>query len=653
MSKISTILDKKIAKLKIVGEQIYKYRYYIALTVFALCVLLQINGSSIGEWGSFINSNISLDEGVVFGKSRAIRTDEWAVLTPMMFSQKYDGFSYFSTLLRATNTDVFMVYALPVANIMQIFRPFQLGFLLFGNSEGLSFFWCGRFIALFLVSFELMLIVTKKNKLLSFIGAVMVTLAPIVQWWFAVNGIAEIFIFGQLAIILLYKYMNDSNLKKRCLYLLGLVICAGGYILTFYPAWQIPMAYVFLALAIWIIIDNRKNCKISFKDIISIIITIIIFGCCMGYILYNSLDTIRAVMGTVYPGSRTLTGGGDWKRFFEYAIDIFLPQKDIYLNSNQCEEALMFGLFPVGIILSVINIIKSKKKDTLLVCLLIAYIFLGLYSIIGFPKIIATATLMSKVQPGRAILAIGFLDVLLLMRNLYIVDHPFIRKNAILLSLILTVILVTICKITHRMYLTKMMLAAMVIMCSYLFYFLFRYKAKYANYLFTIGITFVMIMAGGTVNPIRKGIDVIYESDIIKEVQVINHEEKGKWIVEELDFPRMNYMFTAGVQVINGTNTYPELDRWRNIDKENKYEYIYNRYAHIRVKLVSNQNDYKDKFELTFADAYTVYLMPEELKKLEVKYIFTTNNLEKYSTNSVSFEKKWDDSTYKIYKVKY
>ena len=653
MKKVSITIDEIIHKIKIGGEFVYKYRFCIAALLFILCLLLQISGSSIGAWGSFINSNVPPDNGVIIGKSREIRTDEWAVLTPMMFSQKFDGFNYFSSLLRASKTDVFMVYALPVFNLMQIFRPFQLGFLILGNSGGLSFFWCGRFIALFLVSFELMMILTKKKKLLSFTGAVMVTLAPIVQWWFAVNGIAEIFIFGELAIILLYKYMNDNNLQKRCLYLLGLVICAGGYILTFYPAWQIPMVYVFLALAIWVIIDNRKKFKINYKDIISILVAIILFSTCMGYILHNSLDTIKAVMGTVYPGSRALTGGGDWKRFFEYAIDIFLPKKDIYLNSNQCEEALMFGLFPVGIILSIINLIKTKKKDALLVCLLIAYTFLGFYCIIGFPKIIATVTLMSKVQPGRAILAIGFLDVLLLMRNLYIMDEPLKRKNAILISLILTVILVFICKITHRMYLTKMMLAAMIIMCSYLFYFLFRYKAKYANYLFTIGITFVMIMAGGTVNPIRKGIDVIYESDIIKEVQVINHEENGKWIVEELDFPKMNYLFTSGVQVINGTNTYPELNRWRKIDTEDKYEDVYNRYAHIRVKIEKEPKDVKEKFVLTFADAYTVYLIPNELKTLEVKYIFTTNDLEKFTTNEVQFQKKWSNEIYKIYKVNY
>ena len=105
----------------------------------------------------------------------------------------------------------------------------------------------------------------------------MITLAPIVQWWFAVNGIAEIFIFGELAIILLDKYMRNNNLKKRILYLAGLIICAGGYLLVFYPAWQIPIFYVFLALAIWVIVKNRKEFKINYKDVISIVAAILIY----------------------------------------------------------------------------------------------------------------------------------------------------------------------------------------------------------------------------------------------------------------------------------------------------------------------------------------------------------------------------------------
>ena len=205
-------LDKVIFSLKKIGEWLYKYRYAIAIIIFILCIFLEISGSSIGMWKNWGGMNVDAD-GVLFGKPRSIRSDEWAVLTPMMFSQYFDGFNYFSNLIRGGNTDVFMIYGLPTLNLMQVFRPFQIGFLFLGIAKGLSFFWCGRGIALFLVMFELAMILTKKNKLLSLLAAIMITLAPMIQWWFAINGIVEIFVFGGLAIILLEKYMTTTNFK--------------------------------------------------------------------------------------------------------------------------------------------------------------------------------------------------------------------------------------------------------------------------------------------------------------------------------------------------------------------------------------------------------------------------------------------------------
>ena len=645
-------IDILKSKLNLIGKIIYKYRYYIAVIIFIICVIFEISGSSIGCWKDFINVD-NIDDGVILGVSRGIRSDEWAVLTPMSFSQKFDGFKYFSNLIRGTSTDVFIVYGLPTLNLMEIFRPFQLGYLFLGISKGLSFFWCGRFITLFLVSFELGMIITNKNKLLSFIEAIMITLSPMIQWWFAVNGVAEIFIFGQLAIILLDKYMNTDSLKKRIIYLIGLVICAGGYVLVFYPAWQIPMAYIFLALAIWIIIKNRKKCKVNYKDIILIILALAIFAICMLYVLCNSFDTIKTVMGTVYPGSRMETGGEYGSYYMQYILDIFLPFKASGIITNTCEMATMFTLFPMGLILSFIVIFKEKNKDVALISLLIVYTFLSIWCIFGFPAIIAKITLMSNTLARRTLLAVGFLDILILMRSLSIIEKPVNRIPAAIISIILSIILVLVTKKTNTTYVNKIMMICVAIMCINLFYLILRYKAKYAKLFFTFGIVFVMIMAGATVNPIRTGVGVVYDSEIIKEIQYINDEDSGKWIVEELGFPIANYVLMAGVPVINATNTYPDLDKWHMIDTELEYEEVYNRYAHIIIKLKKSEQDFEDKFELIQSDTFVVNLLPEDLRELDVKYIFTSNKLQEFNTEYISFDLIYNYKNYYVYKIVY
>lgn len=645
-------MEPKIEFLKKIGEWIYQYRYYIAIILFIICVLLELSGSSIGCWNDFVHSNVT-EDGVIFGKSRGIRSDEWAVLTPMTFSQFFDGFHYFSNMVRAEQTDVFMVYGLPVFNLMQIFRPFQLGFLVLGIAKGLSFFWYGRLIALFMVTFEFIMLLTKKKKLLSFLGAIMITLAPVVQWWFAVNGIVEIFIFGELAILLLHKYMNTENLKKRCLYLLGLVICAGSYVMAMYPAWQIPMFYVFFVIAICVFIENRKNCKINYKDVISIIIAILIFAGCMVYIVSQSMDTIKTVMNTVYPGSRVETGGKSLEAYTQYVMNPFLPWKESGLKANPCESAVIFGLFPIGILLAGCALGKEKKKDKFLIGFMVVYIFLSIYCLIGFPEILAKVTLLSNSQARRVMLAVGFLDILLLLRSLAIIEKPLTRKNAFMLSLMVAFVLVDLCERLNKQYINFSMCIAMGIMCFYLFYGAFRYQAKYVKSLFTAGMVFVMVMAGATVNPIRKGVDIIYQSDIIKAIQEINQKETGKWITETVGFPITNYLLMAGVPIINCTNTYPAMERWRQIDQERQYEDIYNRYAHITIKMSEKEQMPHEKFQLINADAFEVYLVPEELRNLEVKYIFTTNTLEKFNTDKIFFEKIYEAYGYLIYEVNF
>ena len=124
-------------------EKIYKHRYWTGIIILAICVMFEISGSSIGMWKQYIN-NPEVSDGVILGESRGIRSDEWAVNTPMAFSQKFNDseFPYFSTIIRGALTDVFIVYGQPTWNIVSIYRPFQLGYLFLGIAKGLSFFLC-------------------------------------------------------------------------------------------------------------------------------------------------------------------------------------------------------------------------------------------------------------------------------------------------------------------------------------------------------------------------------------------------------------------------------------------------------------------------------------------------------------------------------
>lgn len=657
---MKNIIEKVSQKLNIAGDFVYKYRYYLAIILLIICVVFELNGSSIGCWNQFLNTGVE-KTNEIFGKSRRVRADEWATFTPMMFSQKFDGFHWFSNILGGGGTDVFLIYALPVLNLMQIFRPFQIGFLFLSLSKGLSFFWMSRLIFLFLISFDFGMLISNRKKLLALAYSFMVTFSPMIQWWFAINGSVEIILFGELAIVLLDKYLLDNNFKHRVAYLFGLIVSAGGYILVFYPAWQVPAFYVFLFVAIWVFIKDFKEIKISRKDIISISIALIVFILCMTYILVRSYDTLKTILNTVYPGGRVERGGKTIAPSYKWVSNIFLPYKDVLLKMDQSTSSAMFGLFPIGIILSIYNLIVNKNKDKLTICLLISYAILFGYSYIGFPEILAKITMLGRSTAYRAYFGTGFLDIVLLLRALSTNEKSVKLIPAIIISGIVSGILVYYAKMDEYVYITKKMLIAMIIMCTYLFFFVLRISSKYSKALFSIGVIFVVLMAGATVNPLRYGVTDITESPILQAVKRVNSEENGIWLVTDMPYPIPEYLVMAGVPLINSTNTYPFLERWKMFDEEGKYEDIYNRYAHIRIYIVSSEEEYinengtytNDKFEQTTNDSFKMYILPDELKKLNIKYVFSIADLENRDTENTKFERLDDVNGYKIYKVNY
>ncbi|MFR8874730.1 MAG: hypothetical protein ACLVHV_15640 [Oscillospiraceae bacterium] len=63
------------------------------------------------------SSQTGSDDGLLFGVNRAVRSDEWAVNTPMAFAQYYDpqgAYPYFGQVMRGAITDSFIVYGQPV-----------------------------------------------------------------------------------------------------------------------------------------------------------------------------------------------------------------------------------------------------------------------------------------------------------------------------------------------------------------------------------------------------------------------------------------------------------------------------------------------------------------------------------------------------------
>ncbi len=624
---------------------IYRYRYLLALLFFVVCVCLEINGSSLGTWAEYLDL---ADTGDILGVDRPVRSDEWAVSTPMMLSQYYNDFGYFGDIVRGTETDMFLVYGQAVADIAVVFRPFYWGYLFLEPGRGLAFFWCGRWIALFMVSFEMFMLITKREKRLSLAGACLIALAPVVQWWFAINGLVEMLIFGQLSVILLHKYMNTEDSRIRAAMALVIFVCAGGFILAMYPAWEIPMAYVVLALGIWVILENIRNFRFRKRDLLVILILAILFLGIMFHIYSNSKETIDLFMNTAYPGARSETGGGAWKRFFNYFFNMWYALLGDGTLGNTSAGSQFIDFFPFCYIIPAG--VLMKKKDKFLVIMFCAALFLGVYCVAGFPEILARVTLMSYSSAPRAFIVLGFVNILLLMRGLAQSEICIPKLAAAVAGIVAAsgIYAISALAISDDFYPGIKYVVVTIGVFAILFALLLRIRDKRAGKIFCSLCVAVMVLAGALVNPVHLGIKPISDSELVSAIEDISEEDPDAlWAVVGAGLPIINLPIMAGASTINSTNTYPVLERWEELD--DTASEVYNRYAHIRIEL---KEEGSAEFELERSDVFTVTMNVSDLKELGVSYVLSArSDLESCGGDGVELKMIEYHERYYIYKV--
>lgn len=614
-------------------EILFRYRWVIGACVIAFCTILKLHGSSMGILSQLLTGT---DTSKLWGTSRNIRTDEYVVFTEMALSQVKSGFHWFSDIWGYSSSDMFIVYGQPVLNLATIFRPFSIGYILFGAERGLAFYWSSRLVICFLVSLEFGRIFTKDNKMLSTVYAFMISLSPVVQWWFSINELVEMLIFGQLALLILYYYVRTESLKKKCIMVAGLVICAGGYIMTLYPAWMIPLFFVFLACAIAMILEDRKLIKIKKQDVMIWAVGILVLAVSMVYILSISKDTIMAEMNTVYPGARTYAGQPDdlVKLFKSWSSWLWSFGE----TANPCEEADFISLFPLSVILSLIALFKNKKKDAWLITLNIFNAFLILFFLFRMPDIIIRASLLGHAS-YRLFNAIGFLNIILLFRSLITVEktEKYIRK------LIPVAVLTAVMSYWgNTQSITPALKVIILLFVAGLTVVVLRFEKKEYQRAFAVSMIAVNVIGGGLVNPVSSGLDNIYRTPVVQEITSLNEAEEGMWVVAGDAFMYENLPTIAGAKTLNTVATYPDEQLWTDLGLADEEEY-WNRYAHISIEIGKTT-----KVELGAPDVLKLHVTVDKLKELGVTYILS---LEDDMKDTTGLEKIGVRNNFTIYKI--
>lgn len=606
------------------GKLLFRYRFIIGSSIVLLSILLNINGSSLSHWMDYIGLD---NKGLVLGRPQVDRSDEWAVFTPMFISQQSNKYNAISQIWRGLPTNMELIYGQPSWGIGSFFRPFFWGALLLGTERGLAFFWSSRLVILFLSSFEFMRLLTKDDRRYSIMGALLISFSPVIQWWFSINSLVEMIIWGQIAIILLQNYLTEIKFYKRCLYVFVAGYCAAAYIMTFYPAWMIPFFYAFLSIGIGIILENRGAAfKFKLRDIIVIFSCVTFWGGIVLLFLYNSREVLNIIANTTYPGKRLLNGGDiNISAFFHSWGNLFLPLRSHYAETQIVEPgaATFLDYAPLGFILSGFYLLKSKKKDKILISIIAVEILILTYCVVGFAPILSRITFLGYSAGLRAVVVIGYLNMLLLMRSMILIKDNFNLGGVV--SIVMATIIMVMSK---QYYLDYLSVIDCLIIFGIAYIICFICFKKYIRPMMIYVSIIYVLLAGCFVNPIQIGTGKVNDNFLSRELLQINKERPGKWAVVGTGFPMGNYPAMLGLPTLNATSCYPANEQWLLLDPKRQFYDIYNRYAHMSVEIVNEGNS---PFDLVKGDYITTYTTVDDLKMLGVDYILSAKDLSTFT----------------------
>ncbi|MBQ6147577.1 hypothetical protein IJI70_01915 [Candidatus Saccharibacteria bacterium] len=614
-------------RLKAFVDWCIRWRYLIALIVFVFCVVFKLHGSSIGVYNyMFDNSQTYNTEQNIIGKSREIRSDEFLVHTPYYMSQLYNNYEKNSDMMSLSGQDMIIGYNAPVLDITILSKPFCWGYILLGNEYGLSWYWCMKLILLVLVSFELCMIITEKNKKLSLLGSLLVAFSPLVQWWF-VPHIVDVFFWGMSLLVLAYHFFTAKETRYKLLFSILLSLSAITFVLALFPSLQLSVGLSSITLLVAFLIRDKKQISFKKKDWWQILIMALFVLGVLGYTLYTSKDAISALTNTVYPGKRSSLGGTNTiEDLFTSLVVFTLPFKNITF-SNNCEVSTFIHFAPLFLMLYCIFHKKLAKNRNMVVgrAFVLCISVMAVFMLAGFPELLAKLTGFTYIN--RMDQAYGLIATLFTIWGIDIVwrNRGILSKKAIYISTgLYTLSYILFLDAKKLTYLQLWQYLIIIIGLGGLAFLMLKNTHK-TKIIFTLAMISLILISGCTINPIAHGITSLTNHPLEQKIHELSTSNPdARWLaVGEIKLSALGIV--NGAKVINAVNFYPDYGKWQILDEDGEYDNIYNRYAHIFTNMTNEKTEFLSG---PTADTMILNLNYEDSDKLSIRYLLTAGKLE-------------------------
>lgn len=608
---------------------------YGTLIFYIILSTLKIHTSNIANWDMFFG--LEKSESVIAGTPRFIRMDEWMINATGQIGQYNAGLPVQNATMGDANAPV--VWNLPVKDVSTLFRPYLWSYFVFDVERAFAFSWNFNTFGFIISMFLLLMLLTRNNFWLSITGTFFIFLSGGIQWWSYFISNHMLYLNGMFISFIYLLY----DKRKWPLIISGLIfiLSVNGFIFNLYPAFQVPLVYLYLLLFIGFILQRKAFTSIKENiRLKAIVFSVVLVILAIFIYHYYSLvkDTYSMMLNTVYPGRRFSSGGdlANGKLFAEFfgifMWDLHVPKQ--WLNICEASGAIMF--FPIIFYAMGYYFFKTRKTDPVLITLSIFLIITLLYVLVGFPAFLSKITLFSMSPSYRMLPIIGVGNCFLLISFLgsnktYLKNEKFswIEFAIIAVSSFIFIRMVAshINQSTENFFTgTEVNIVTAIVVAAYL---LIRYKefpyTKIALYLLLAGIS----MTNLKVNPLTKGLAPVLENPLYQAgMELHKQDPQARWAL--FGNMRLTHLLkAAGIDVFNTVKFVPPMKDMKVLDPFRKNDSVYNRYAWITMDSKQLSQYYYGAgwndtvmFRQAYEDGYAIYMdaCSPKLKQLGVKY---------------------------------
>lgn len=599
-----------------------RFVFVISLILCALCVGYRVHFSSVGIWASYMGRDGDIP-GLISGEPKAIRSDEWMLGVPWILSQAHTNPAWSTENPAVGPGTSALLVGLPTNHWTALFRPAHWGFYFFDVERGFSWLWMWRSVVLF-SALILLFMELNCGVLLSFAGAIWIFFSGFNQWWLA--SVSEMLAYWTLACLSVRKICLSQGWKRVFPWMIALSITAGGFGLCLYPPFQVPLAYLGVALLPFLTKRHPDSSPLSglavFSRFASVSLAVALSLTAVVFFLLDNAETVSVMEKTIYPGRRISLGGdlSIWRYvagFFEnnYSQHVFPP-----IAGNISEASSFILLWPLSLLL--IPFIKERRQIIWFIPL-IAYLVLStLWGFFGVSESVATITGWSFVPTGRAFLGWGvggaFLVVLAARERSLIPKWAQLALVAVAGSVFFWCAWIfpqsfPVGLAQGDLYLSATLLTVAVLGLVY--------RAPWA---LLITIFFLCAYPHSRVNPVMSGLKVITSESLVSAVKRFDPNREGRWGVFG-SVVHAQLVKITGRDVINGSQYVPDLAALKALDPQGESSHVYNRYAHVTFTVAPEGT--APTFSLIAPDSWELKVDPchPRFVDFEVRYLVWTN----------------------------